>query len=251
MEDLELFKSFDFRLYTFAPKRHTNNSRGVTRHYIGYIYHGSARIVSDNGTLELQEGDLFYIPKGCQYNSYWYGDDEIQFDSFSFSVVPQQNYTAYSLQKLTVTDEVRSLHTELARDRTVNARSVGILYQLLWALMPSMKQNAYSKSYTLARQIADYIYEHPDERSDRTARNCGVSESTMYHILKQELGSTPNRLRQEAKCQRAIDLLTCTDLSVEQISIQLGFSSSSYMRKMLRATTGKNPLEIRKASQNM
>jgi AraC-like DNA-binding protein len=70
-------------------------------------------------------------------------------------------------------------------------------------------------------------------------------------LIKKELGKTPNRVRQEAKCQQAVRLLTCTDLPVEEISTRLGFSSSSYMRKLLRLTTGKTPLQIRKAAQSM
>lgn len=250
MEDQELFKSFLFRLYTFAPKHHTNNLHGVARHYIGYLYRGSAKLVSDEETLELEEGDLFYIPKGCRYHSYWYGKDGAQFDSFSFAAIPEQAHTGYCLQKLNMTDEVRRLHRELAQDRTVNVRSVGLLYRLLWELMPTMKQRPYGKNDALARKIANHIYEHPDERSDLTARSCGVSESTMYHVLKNVMNKTPNQLRQEARCTRAINLLTSTDLSIEQVSIQLGFSSSSYMRKLLRATTGKTPLQIRKSTQN-
>ena len=251
MEDLELFKSFAFKHYIYNPGKHTDNSQGVNPHYIGYIYQGSARFVSTKGTLELQEGDLFYIPRNCPYHSYWYGNGGVIFDSFAFSAIPQQTYITYCLQKLTMTDQIAQLHQELAADRTVNARSVGVLYQLLWALIPTMKHQTQCKSNALARQIADYIHAHPNERAEQTARNCGVSESTMYHVLKQELGKTPNQLRQEAKCQQAVVLLTTTDLSVEQISSQLGFSSSSYMRKLLHATTGKTPLQIRKSSQSI
>lgn len=251
MEDLELFKSFTFKLYNFNPGRHTDNSAGVGRHYIGYMYSGTAQIISENGRIDLQDGDLFYIPKGCKYHSYWQGDGEVIFDSFAFSAIPQQGYTTYCLQKLTVTDQVKKLHQQLAADRTVNARSVAALYALLWELMPTMKSHTSCRREILARQIADHIYEHPDETSQQVAKSCGVSESTMYHLLKLKLGKTPNQLRQEAKCQKAVVLLTSTDLSVEQISAQLGFSSSSYMRKLLHTTTGKTPLQLRKASQTM
>lgn len=251
MEDLELFKSFVFKLISHNPGRHTDNSSGINNHYIGYMYRGSARIVSENEAIELQEGDLFYIPKNCKYHSYWFGEEKVIFDSFAFSAIPQQGYTTYCLQKLQLTDKVKMLHQELAKDRTVNARSVAALYALLWELVPTMKQHTSCRRQIIARQIADYIYEHPDEASQQVAKNCGVSESTMYHLLKLKLGKTPNQLRQEAKCQKAVVLLTSTDLSVEQISRQLGFSSSSYMRKLLHATTGKTPLQIRKEAQSI
>lgn len=251
MEDRELFKSFSFHLFSFATKHQTNRSQGAPWHYIGYLYKGSGRLVSAEGTLELQAGDLFYIPKGCRYRSCWYGDEGAQFDSFAFSAIPQEAYTSYRLQKIPVTDEIRALHKDLAKDRRVNARSVGALYRLLWHLFPNMEHSPFAKSDTLAREIANYICEHPEESSPEIARACGVSESTMYHVLKKTLNKTPNQLRREAKCKKAINLLSCTDLSVEEISSRLGFSSSSYMRKLLRATTGKTPLKIRNSDQNM
>ena len=117
--------------------------------------------------------------------------------------------------------------------------------------MPTMRLHTYEQGGVLARKIADAIFERPDTSTRAIARFCGVSESTAYHVIKKELGKTPNQLRQEAKCQQAVRLLTCTDLSVEEISTRLGFSSSSYMRKLLRLTTGKTPLQIRKAAQSM
>ena len=251
MEDRELFESFLFRLYSFSFKHDTDNSRGVSHHYIGYLYRGSARLVSEEGTLELKAGDLFYIPKGCRYRSYWEGDSEIRFDSFAFDAFPRAEGVDYCLQKIPMTEEVGRLHRALAQERKVNLLSVSILYQLLWNVMPVLKQSPYNKQNALAHKIANYIHHHPNERSDKVARQLGISESTMYHVLKQKLNKTPNLLRQEELCQQAINLLTCTDLSVEQVSIQLGFSSASYMRKLLYGYTGKTPLQIRKSAQEI
>lgn len=251
MENFELYKSFAFKHYHTTNGKHTDNSAGVVYHYIGYLYEGTARIVSEKGTLELQAGDLFYIPKGCRYHSYWYGADGAKFDSFAFSAIPQNEPISYCLQKLTNTEEVKNLHQQLSADKTVTPRSVGLLYQLFWTLMPTMRHHTYDKGGVLARKLADAICECPDVSTPDIAHGCGVSESTAYHLIKKELGKTPNQLRQEAKCQRAVRLLTCTDLSVEEISARLGFSSSSYMRKLLRTTTGKTPLQLRKAAQSI
>ena len=251
MENFELYKSFAFKYYHTAPGRHTDNSAGVVYHYIGYIYEGTARIVSEKGTLELQAGDLFYIPKGCRYHSYWYGTNGTFFDSFAFSAIPQNEPISYCLQKLTITPEVKILHGELAADRTVNPGSVAALYKLLWTLMPTMRHHTYDKGGVLARKLVNTIYELPDIPTEELAKGFNVSQSTVYHLLKKELGKTPNQLRQEAKCQQAVRLLTCTDLPVEEISARLGFSSSSSMRKILRVTTNKTPLQIRKAAQSI
>ncbi|MBE6762725.1 MAG: AraC family transcriptional regulator, partial [Ruminococcaceae bacterium] len=62
------------------------------------------------------------------------------------------------------------------------------------------------------------------------------------------LDKTPNQFRNEILCEKAISLLTTTNKSVQEISDTLNFSSTSYFRKILKAHTGKTPLEIRKKS---
>ena len=251
MTDLELYKSFIFRQYTFAPGHRAGYSNGAPHHYVGYLHCGSARLVGEDGVVELKEGDLFYIPRGCRYRSYWDGERKVCFDSFAFEAFPETEGGGYSLQKISMTDEVRALHQELTQIRRVNLYSISLLYQILWKVIPNLKQSPYHKKSALVRQIVNYIYEHPHERSDLVARHLGISESTLYHLLKQQINKTPNLLRQEARCQQAVNLLTCTDLSVEQVSIQLGFSSASYMRKLLHRLTGKTPLQIRKTMQDL
>ena len=249
MENFELYKSFSFKYYRAAHGKHTDCSDGAAFHYIGYLHRGTARLHSPKGTIELSPGDLFYIPKGCCYHSYWY--DGAEFDSFAFSAIPQNEPISYCMQKLTVTDEVRQLHRQLSENKTVNPNTVATLYKLLWLLMPTMRYHAYDQRNVLAKKIADAIYEDPDASTEAIAQSCGVSQSTVYHLLKNILQKTPNRIRQEAKCQQAVRLLTCTDLPVEEISAKLGFSSSSYMRKLLRSTTGKTPLQLRKSTQSI
>lgn len=251
MTDLELYKSFTFRQFTFAPGHRAGYPDGAPHHYVGYLHRGSARLAGEDGVVELKEGDLFYIPRGCRYRSYWGGERKVCFDSFAFEAFPETETADYSLQKIPMTDEVRALHQELTRNLRVNLYSISLLYQILWKVMPNLKQSPYQKKSALVRRIVNYIYEHPDERSDLVARHLGISQSTLYHLLKQKINKTPNLLRREAKCQQAVNLLTCTDLSVEQVSIQLGFSSASYMRKLLYSQTGKTPLQIRKSAQNL
>lgn len=45
--------------------------------------------------------------------------------------------------------------------------------------------------------------------------------------------------------QNALDLLAHTDLTIEEISSKVGFSSSNYFRKVFFDITGKTPKEVR------
>ena len=70
-------------------------------------------------------------------------------------------------------------------------------------------------------------------------------EEALYTAFKRH-GSTPNQTRQELLVRKAKQLLTTTDSSVQEISDQLGFSSTSYFRKILHRQTGKTPTQIRR-----
>ena len=74
---------------------------------------------------------------------------------------------------------------------------------------------------------------------------CSLSEPHLYYLFKKAGEVTPNEYRQKSLCDRAVELLITTDNSVEAISDMLGFSSSSYFRKILKKHTGKSPREIR------
>ena len=59
MTDLELYKSFVFRQFTFAPGHRAGYPNGAPYHYVGYLHRGTARLAGEDGVLELKEGDLF------------------------------------------------------------------------------------------------------------------------------------------------------------------------------------------------
>ncbi len=78
------------------------------------------------------------------------------------------------------------------------------------------------------------------------AKLCGVSESSLYHCIKKQTGKTPNRIRQEVLCEKAVGLLVTTNYTVEEICDTLGFSSAAYFRKIFHEIYHKSPIQVRK-----
>ena len=78
------------------------------------------------------------------------------------------------------------------------------------------------------------------------ARYLNVSESAVYTAFRECTGHTPIDEKHRIQSEKAVHLLLTTDMSVEEISDKLAFSSPSYMRKILKTTVGKTPREIRK-----
>lgn len=246
MIDTIFCKNFRFNEYRFNETQHRNNTRGVDLHFIGFMKHGRGQIVSGGQTLEIGEGEMFYIPKGCRYISHWIAADHVCFDSIGFLYFPTTSPGGYKLQIIEQTDAVREAFAPLSRDKTVNTASIGNLYRLLGILEQALEPAPACRNAEIFEKALRYMQEDPQKPIPHYARLCGVSESALYQYIKKLTGKTPNRIRQEVLCRKAEELLTTTNLSVEEICDKLGFSSAAYFRKTFHSVYRKTPTQVRR-----
>ncbi len=246
MNDLSFCKSFAFCAFQFTRNRHTDKSCGTICHHIGRLTAGRAEFVTDGEKICFEAGDVFFIPCGCRYHSYWYGEDKIAFESYAFTYTPDAGETRYTLQKLNLTPQAQRCIEELSADRRVTPKSVGLLYQFLGEVQPAMTAAGKDAKSALVERAKRYILAHPDFTVPQLAMHCRVSESRLYAIFREVTGHTPVGEKHRVLADRAAALLQTTDLSVEEIGERLGFGTAAYFRKVLRAVYGMTPREIRK-----
>ena len=245
MNDTIFFKNFNFNDYEFSGVNHRDNSRGIDMHFIGYMKQGKGIIISGNNRLEILENEMFYIPKGCKYHSYWIGENIVKFDSIGFKYFPANNQNGYILQKIDYDNSLFDYYKPLSECKKLNTKSIGILYTLLDKLQSILTKAQNNKEEQIVENVMKEMQKNPLQTISAYAQICGVSETSVYNSFKKVLNKNPNRLRQEFACQKAIDLLITTDHSVETICTMTGFSSSSYFRKVLFSITEKTPSQIR------
>lgn len=243
MTSSEYCNSFLFTSGFYNNGHHTDNSHGITCHYFGYMKKGECLLVSDDEKINVSEGDLFYLPKGLEYHSYWKSDDAVLFDSFAFNLIPTTQ--KYKFKKLYPDSKARAILEELSCNKEISPYSVGLLYSLFSMMMPQMEPMVLSVSEQMVNNAIKEIEKNPFYKMSDIAKALNISESSLYSSFKSYLNKTPNTVRQEICCKRAIDLLQTSDFSVEEISARSGFSSSSYFRKVLFSVTKRTPLQIR------
>lgn len=243
--------SFLFWEITRDVYHHSDNHIGAPWHYLAYMLKGRCRIVSNRHTIDVTEGDVFYIPMNLPYQSYWYGDPEIRFLSFAFRLFPEAENDAYCLQTIPCDSPIKDAIRGIPTGPTLSSEALGQFYSVLTGLLPLMKHETRVKTDVLLLRAQQHLREHPDSTVRDIARHLDIGESTVYTLFKNGLGKTPNTVRQELLCEKAVFLLTTTDLSVQEISDTLGFSSTSYFRKTLRRHTGQSPRELRKSAHGM
>lgn len=104
---------------------------------------------------------------------------------------------------------------------------------------------------TTSRVLEDateYIDTHLSTRISIEALTSGinVSKSTLYKCFHEQLGCTVSEYITRRRIKKAEVLLRTTDLSVEEISEGVGFSSAAYFTKNFKRETGMTPLKYRK-----
>lgn len=249
MNDIKFFNSFNFNIFKFDKYHLTDNTKNpVSTHFFGCVIKGSAKIISKNEKIILKPNEIFYIPKGLKYQSQWFPDDDgkMEFYSFGFEFSPIKKFLV--LQKIDCTDKVRKLFDELCLEIPITHKGIGKLFYFFSEVANSMIQaNSPNINPTIEKAI-EYMSENPNNKISDIARLCNISESGIYTLFKRQLNKTPNDVRLEILCEKAVLLLKTTDKTVQEISDMLDFSSTSYFRKILKAYTNKSPLEIRKYS---
>lgn len=248
MDNIIFSKNFRFVEYYYKETQVRDNRTGVDMHFIGYIKKGRGVITEGEHRLEVGVGDMFYIPKGCRYISEWIADDTVRFDSLGFLYFPSRAVGGYRLQKIEYDEDILAAFLPLSRDKTLSAASIGSLYSLLGTLEGVMLEAPVSPRAAIVERLISLMNERHDASIADYARLLGVSESLLYLYVRERLGKTPNELRVEVACQKAMDMLTSTNLTIETICDKLGFSSASYFRKLMRKVYGKTPSQIRKSS---
>lgn len=251
MKDILSSENLFFHAYVRSHDYHTYQRLGAPRHFFACMEKGSCRIVSDSLTIEVREGEVFYIPKGLVYHSYWYSPEQVRFLSFGFQHFPESGQRQYLLQKIPCEGELLARIRALPTGQETDSRLLGSFYSIVAELLPRMQYREHSRGRQILEQARQYISAHTDCKVPDIARHCLLSEAALYDIFRQEAGMTPNQLRQQILCEKAVRLLSTTDAPVQQISDSLHFSSASYFRKVLHQYTGKTPRQIRQSSRNL
>lgn len=99
------------------------------------------------------------------------------------------------------------------------------------------------------KHVLDYIDNHLNAVIE-TSKLVEISGWSQYHFIRKfndEVGLTPRQYIIEKKLEEVKKLLINTDLSVQDIAIDLGFNSTSSLSQVFKKRYHKTPLKYRKS----
>lgn len=223
-----------------------------------YVVRGSVKVDSPDAGFTVTSGGLFFIPVGIRYNSVWEGDPEIEY--FSLHIMPKKFDSSDSLRRyeLQVIPEfsnedsaktIREIYDKISSgDHVAQVEALALYYDFFAKILPFMKPCEPKRSNPILEKAKAYIDANFKSKFDMSAlsRECCISESRLYHLFRDELGTTPLGYRNEVRVKEAIFLLKTSDYSIENISDMSGFSTAANFRDVFSSVTGFTPSEYRK-----
>lgn len=212
----------------------------------------------NNRTFEATNGDIVYTPIGSEYivhltdfqndNSHTVGINFLLFDQVGEPVVLFDDIYVFRGLQNHIFDTLfhQTLHDDVSKNIVRNRI---ILMEILSQL--SSKDLKKTVPGSIARGI-QYMHDNVEENASISAlaKHCYVSEVYFRKQFKKYMGITPSEYRNALRLERACSYLNYGDISVQEISDTLGYSTVSHFIKQFKEAYGLSPLQYRKASRH-
>ena len=230
---------------------------------IANIKSGKAVFEGSSAKVEVDEGNLLFIPLGETYISRWYGENAYCnsiFFSFSHQTDPLAK-RSYTMQKIRITDkgkaeqvaDIIDFLTDSANDGTEDfgtssfevMKSFFELCEAVFSVLPYSEKRTRSEAI---KNAVEYIENHFSESFSvkHLADLCYLSESRFYHLFKQITGVSPITYKNAKMVNNAAKVLRLyPDMPIDELSAKCGFESSTYFRKVFKHFTGVSPSDFK------
>lgn len=157
--------------------------------------------------------------------TYVYTLESLQWESLLFRLLEELTYER-KFQAVAVRSYLSLLLTELCR-RPLSPADFELWQKLLTYLDENMA----------GAGLADF------------AGRSGYSSSHMGRLIKERLGRSFGEILKQRRLEKAAKLLEETDLTVEEIAVDLGYRNTSGLYKQFGSVYGRNPGAYRKAKR--
>lgn len=242
---------FDNPQYFFAGMGQENST-------FVYVIKGDVTINSPGDTLHIKEGELLFIPEGIRYSAVWHGYPEIEY--YSLRIVSRKvdisgSASGFAMQKVDMPSiecagsRIAEIYELFSTENRVNMiRALGIYYGMYSEILPCLKAASAPKYNEAVVAATSYIEKHynKDFSMDELASACHVSQSRLYHLFRDELGTTPTKYRNTLRVEQSAADLRKAWLTIDEIAEKNGFNSAAYFRETFKAETGLTPTEYRR-----
>ncbi len=221
-----------------------------------YIVKGEVNLHTVSSIIHGKANDLIYVPHGARYHSVWSGESGTE--HYCIHAIPLDTYQPYaepydlqrvpSLSNIETGMCIQEIYRLFAtNNENMVMQGVAKFFELYSRTLPFLQTERHTNHSTLLTKATAYIQEHYAEQFNigKIAEALQVSESTIYHLFKNEIGTTPTKYHNHIRLEKTT-LALKEDAPIEEIAYRHGFASYGYFRELFKSYTGMTPKEYRK-----
>ncbi len=238
-------------------KYRIDRAGGCENHLIIYTVEGNGKLVLDGKTYNLTKDTLAFIPRDVKHSYYTEKGKLWEF----YWIHPEGNMCNKFLDRLTK----KECFFKTVDDSCDYSRRFEELLSLNGGKVPDTNLFLSQKTSELLHYFAINLYESPRAVSlssraiiymeqhiksanvvDKTAKALFVSTPHLIRTFKKEVGCTPHQYLLNYRLSCSVQLLKFSDLKVEEIAEELGFSSSSHYISSFHKKYGVTPAKYKR-----
>ena len=233
--------------------RFIHHPRGREFDAFCYILQGRCRYIFSDGThFTATAGCVIYLAKDSLYDmQIEEGPYEGIFSDFLFDGnTPRQSALFPLINPMETEHRFYRLYQHYkVKDAGYVSKCLSLLYQI-YATLQATAISSYlsTESRQKTEEARAYILDHYAEESlsvGALARQAQISETHFRTLFQSAYGATPVAFILATRLSHAKDLMRYSDLTLEEIALQSGFSSLSYFCKVFKKQTALTPKQFR------
>ncbi|MDR8389542.1 AraC family transcriptional regulator [Aliifodinibius sp. S!AR15-10] len=258
----------DIGYYPYADHHYRKREEGSEEYILIYCLEGHGWIELGTEHYELVPNSYFIIPRNTAHkygareddpwSIYWIhfaGSSATQFykkykqSDSSNGNAPQVVQIPFEERRIKYFNGIISL-LESGYSREI----VEYVNISLWQLLASFVYNEFfseirhqSNETNIVDTAINYMKENLDRSIsvDELAEHLNYSSSYLYSLFKEETGYSPIHYFNHLKIQKACQYLSFTNMSIKEISYELGFNDPFYFSRLFKKLMELSPTEYR------
>lgn len=255
---------FDFGIECRQNERYDfrNDERG---NYEGYLFQytldGWGRFENDETSTNLEKQNAFFISFPCK-SRYYLPNESCKWNYFYihftgptaryfYEYINKKEGETFTLPKDSSCVELfMNEFQAVAHGKKYNKYENGeFLYQFLTSLCKDLEKKDQVSGHSLADKVKEWIQHNymTGKNISDMSQELSISASHITRQFQACNGIPPIQYLNDLRIEHAMFLLINTDLSLENIALQSGFSNGNYYSKVFRKAIGIEPSKYRKS----
>ena len=214
-----------------------------------YILSGSCKYrFPDGEEFTANEGNIIYLAHHSEYTMYIYSDTySYIFCDFEFNETAPRKSAVYTQLN---TDYAENLFVKLLKSKDNFTDAFSLLYNIYGEVITTANKTYISKSakskIAAAKSHIDKSFTDQALSVSLLAKNASMSEVYFRRLFKSEYKISPSQYITSVRLKNAKNLMKYPFLTLDDCSLQSGFSSVQYFCRTFKKNTGITPSEYRR-----